>query len=539
MSDMKYKIGMVGNPLLPEIEWSDAQMAALRDMGMNCCQLNIAWDSRPENEMLNLEDADAEMLKKLQYRAGQLKKFGMKGLLHVGMPKIKALADDLNLSQYLTPSCIMEESTLTKNCKMMKELMLALPDVDDFMFYTYDQHAWLCSEFGSCPNCAGIPLEDRLPGFINSFKREMAAINPNAVFWWQPWELSLGQILQVLTRIDTNNFGLMLNTAGVESYFCNLDNHWIRCISYILEERGIPFIGEIQTSGSGVGVVPLQRYACPTLVYRQIGIVKELPGFCGIKEHFGYAFGATSCNMLFLKEYLQTPEASQDELLMRTAMYYGGKASELLIAAWKLAEKATDLIPYEFTYCYSNIAGLPTTHGFDFPMPEAVHADTPAWESDRRAFFFLTHDMQYHPWALENAALKLKHASVRLQKCAELINKAADAADDRKDDLHGQASDMMQMAKSCLNQYCYFTESLLACDIRTAMLQRDEKKKKLLHEKFEAVLKLDLNNQVNSEELAKKYVEFSIDPDSFFNNNYRQKERLFASSYVTGIDQRY
>ena len=224
----------------------------------------------------------------------------------------------------------------------------------------------------------------------------MAKVNPNVTFWWQPWELSLGQIAEVLYKIEPDHFGLMINTAGSESYFNNLDNYWVRGIGAIAEERNIPIIGEIQTAGSGVGGVPLQRVACPTLVKRQIEIVKKLPTFVGIKEHYGYAFEKYSSNMIFLTEYLKDVGADTDELLRRTAAHYTKDGVDDLVRAWKLSEVATDFIPFEFVYLYSNICGYSPKHGFDVPTVQGVHADTPAWESDRRAYFLITHDIEYH-----------------------------------------------------------------------------------------------------------------------------------------------
>jgi len=538
-NEFKYKVGMVGDPILPEVEWSDEQMALLKDMGMNFAQLNIAWDSRPKNEPLNLDDMTDEVVAVFKKRVAVLKKFSMKGMLHFGLPKVKVLGHEANITQYITPACIMEKETLVDNTVMMEKLMYALPDVDEYMFYTYDQHAWLCSEFGNCPNCAGVSLDKRLPQFINQFKAAAAKINPGFIFWWQPWELSLGQICETLNGIEPANFGLMLNTGGAESYFNNLDNYWIRCISVIAAEKNVPIIGEIQTAGSGVGAVPLSSFPCPTLVYRQISIVRRLPTFVGIKEHFGYPFSKTSCNMLFSGEYLKDTEASLEELLRRTAAYYGDKATPYLVEAWTKAEQAYDFIPFAFTYLYSNIAGYPLKHDFNVPKVEGVYADTPAWESDRRAYFLNTHGVSYHPWALEDAALRFKQSGTRFRECHALLTKALGFGSSRREDLERQCSDMLQMAKANLGQYYYFKEALLAFDARTALFQRDEDKFGLIVAEFEEILKLDMLNQGKDKSITEKHKEFLLDKKLFFHKNFKQDEKYFASGRIEKIDQRY
>lgn len=102
MTAFKYVGGMVGNPDLPAVEWSDEQMQTLKDMGMNFAQLNIAWNGRPGNEPLNLDHMDDEMIKVFQYRVAQLKKFGMKGMPHFGMPRMLMSKHDGNITPYMT-----------------------------------------------------------------------------------------------------------------------------------------------------------------------------------------------------------------------------------------------------------------------------------------------------------------------------------------------------------------------------------------------------------------------------------------------------
>lgn len=539
MATFKYVGGMVGNPDIPNVAWSDEQMQILRDMGMNFAQMNIAWNGRPGNEPLNLEHLDDEMLATFRYRVDQLNKFGMKGMPHFGLPRMLASKHVGNITPYMTPACLLEEETTERNWAMMERLMKTCPEIDDYMFYTYDQHAWICSEFGGCPNCAGIPLDERLPAFINEFKRRMATLNPNVTFWWQPWELSLGQITEVLYKLEPGNIGLMVNTAGSESYFNNLDNYWIRGIGAIAAELNIPIIGEIQSAGSGVAGVPLQRVSCPSLVKRQIDIVRKLPTFVGIKEHYGYAFEKYSSNMIFLTEYLRDPDADTDTLLERTALHYGKKCVKELVEAWKISEVATDFIPFEFVYLYSNICGYSPKHNFDVPMVQGVHADTPAWESDRRAYFLITHDIQYHPWALENAALKFKQAGFRFKKMVGLLREALAKASDRKDDLKETIEDMYKVQQACLGQYYWFKESLAAYDARIAIFQRDSAKTERALARFDELMRGDIENQEGDEEIVKKYEEFKADYKKFFEDNFRQEEHLWATSYIEKIDQRY
>ncbi|MBQ7165289.1 MAG: hypothetical protein IJR61_08150 [Clostridia bacterium] len=539
MKDVIYKIGMVGNPIIPEIEWSDEQMEILKDIGFNTVQMNIAWDNRPKNEVLNFEHVEGDAEKELKRREAVLRKHGMKGLPHFGMPRIKILGHEANITPYITPACISDENIIAEECEKVAGFFRRFPTVKDVMIYTYDQHAWLCSEFGGCPLCAGVPLAERLSVFLTKVLDAVKAVADDITVWWQPWELSLGQILATLDNIDRKNLGLMLNTSGLESYFHNFDNTWIKTIGDKAAEKNIPIIGEIQATGSGVGTVELQRFPCPTLVYRQISVLDKLPTLKGIKEHFGIVFSRIGANTLFLKEFFKDPDATLQTLLERTAAYYGSKAAPYLIEAWKECEKAMDLLPYSFTYAYSNIACFKAKHDYNFPKVSCVHADTPAWESDRRCGFFLTHDQQYHPWALENAALLFKQSSAKFLKVIELYKNALEVSEARKEDLTEALSDVTVMYRANMGQYLHFTEALAAVDARTALFQQNKVKFANVCKKFIKLLETDLELNPDDEDVKKEIAAFKEDAKVYFDTRFRQEEHFYGETYVTKVDQRY
>ncbi len=81
------------------------------------------------------------------------------------------------------------------------------------MIYTYAQLAWLCSEFGECPRCAGIPLHERVGPFLEELIVAVQEGRPGARLWWEPWELSEGQVFTVVDRINADHFGLILRNT--------------------------------------------------------------------------------------------------------------------------------------------------------------------------------------------------------------------------------------------------------------------------------------------------------------------------------------
>ena len=115
---------------------------------MNMVQLNIAWGGRPAREVLNLEDLDGEQRKKFSFRIKQARKHGLKVIAQFGIPR---MIND-------RPACILDPDVRKKYQDLLTNFMTSFPEVNDVLVYTFDQNAWLCSEFGPCPRCSGVPL---------------------------------------------------------------------------------------------------------------------------------------------------------------------------------------------------------------------------------------------------------------------------------------------------------------------------------------------------------------------------------------------
>ena len=61
--------------------------------------------------------------------------------------------------------------------------------------------------------------DERLPDFINMLNETMRSCRPGTRLWWKPWELSKGQVVTILDKIDPKIFGLVLNpSSSIEVY---------------------------------------------------------------------------------------------------------------------------------------------------------------------------------------------------------------------------------------------------------------------------------------------------------------------------------
>jgi hypothetical protein len=226
-----YKVGFLGAPSHPEVEWNAANLQRMKDLGFNVLQLNIAWGYRPNDEALNLEDVidlppqlprtagdkDREKMRtperivlrsdKIRQRIEISRKFGFRTMFHFGAPNVLYPPESPGAPGVILDQCISDEATLSRYVTLLKAFHAKFPGVDDLLCYTYDQNAWLCNEAGACPKCHGVPLPGRVSKFINTLARTWRELNPKVTLFWEPWELSAGQTYQCVDLLDQPVWG--------------------------------------------------------------------------------------------------------------------------------------------------------------------------------------------------------------------------------------------------------------------------------------------------------------------------------------------
>ena len=82
---------------------------------------------------------------------------------------------------------------------LLAEFRTQFPEVEDILVYTFDQDAWQAYEFGPSKFSRGIPLHERVPPYLRALhKIWTAGRRGKARMWWEPWELSSGQVYKML-----------------------------------------------------------------------------------------------------------------------------------------------------------------------------------------------------------------------------------------------------------------------------------------------------------------------------------------------------
>lgn len=512
----QYFVGIVGNPSVPDISWSDNELEQIKALGVNMVQLSIAWGGKPANEVLNLEDLDNEQREKFAFRIKQARKHGLKTIAQFGIPRM------INYSP-VQPACILDPAVQKKYRVLLTDFMMSFPEVDDVMVYTFDQRAWLCSEFGPCPRCTGVPLDERVPQFLNLLNETMQKCRPNTRLWWKPWELSRGQVVTILSKVNPAGFGLALNPSTSNEVYPFNDRSFksdlgVKRFVQLAKEHGIPVLGEFDHTF--YKPLYLIEDFFPRLIYEQMNCWKEMPGVVGVKEYYGFSPSVFSVNAAMLKAWMKSPSASLDKLLNGIAAPYGPQAAPLLQQAWEYTAQSVEAYPWDTTYLIGPI-GL-DRHWDGSHDWEPVHIistswDTPIWKANRRGNFMLTDEPKAHPWLFEDTGLRLEDAAALGFKAVGFYDQAIAAGSPKVDDIRTQREIVWKTSRSLRAKSLHYLMTLAAQDART--VQNDEKQFPIVAKRLEALLKKDVENQGGNAAVAQKLAELQREPKAWVSKN--------------------
>jgi len=416
------KVAILGNPRV-KVDWTEEQVKALADAGFNAVQLNIAWGSRPFGEALNFCDVvsipgqpeSPEVTARrteLLRRCDLAKKAGLRTIFHFGSPfmwrdpatgkivrgKSDAFRANPPWFDILNPALVEYELAL------LKEFREKFPDVDDIEVYTYDQDAWQTSEFDNTLLSRGIPLHQRLPDYVKKLHEAWTSDRQGHGFWWEPWELSAGQIYKILPLLPRHNFGLMIHCNIAEAQIAMPADVWFKNTARMAKRLGMPVVAEAFWCSMTEENEPLS-IPCPRLVDEQFHALTTVEGITGIKEYFGIVPLDPDLNLDLLRARLKDTSSSTDALLNRITTRFGPAQNEIRKMLDALSD-ATQIYPWDASWFAREFGTASIDHGWSAATIRGQMADTPSWQSTRRAHFMSTDDRQSHPWLLEDVQLR-------------------------------------------------------------------------------------------------------------------------------------
>lgn len=432
MAQLKYKVGFLGAPSWPHTEWNDSNMQKMKDLGFNTMQLNIAWGYRPGDEPLNLEDVlglpagqrwtagdsvymdslrrpgqVVERGRRLRQRIGICRKYGFRTIFHFGAPCVLYPAKE-PLDQ-----CISDEATVARYVALIKDLHAQYPGVDDLLCYTYDQNAWLCSEFGPCPRCHGVPLPQRVSKFVNRLARTWRSLNPHGIFWWEPWELSAGETYRTVDLLDSTCIGLSIHSDIAEVQVALPADRWFRNIVVQAKGRKMPVIGEVWTGGPTEEVEPYLHIAAPLATLHALRTVASCSPD-GIKEYYGNIPDKEDPNLRMTGIFFHQPAIGDDAALAELARPYGAASKEVIVY-WKLASEGIALYPWDVSWLAREIGRSDPAHLLTAAVLKGASWQTPSWQSTRKTAFMRTDDTaQPNFWMREDIQLRCEQAALKM-----------------------------------------------------------------------------------------------------------------------------
>lgn len=436
--ELDYRIAVLNHPAAPEaVEWNEHAMSALIALGFDTVQLNVAWGARPADEPLNLEDIlgpvegagvtpqvllpaslpgrEGERLAKMRNRLEIARSAGLRTVFHFGAPFNEHAAHGGN-----PPNCVSDPGVIARYERLLDSLHAQLP-VDDIFLYTFDQDAWVCSELGECPRCAGVPLHERLVPFLERLAARWSANSAGGRMWWEPWELSAGQTVKIISEVEPAGLGLALHNNFAEVMVSRAVDQHVRNTALAASRRGIPVVIEGFFGAATEEVEPFVRLQSPATTYRQVRRMVSVEGVTGVKEYYGVDTSWADPNLLAASAALSGEEVSESELLRSLSDGYGpGAVRRDVEEVWRLASEAMDLYPWDASWFVREVGRSDPEHSLNAAFIRGFCADTPSWRSSRGSSFIAVTDAEAHPWLLEDLQLRWESCAQRQEQAVAL-----------------------------------------------------------------------------------------------------------------------
>lgn len=518
----KYKVGILGAPSSPNVEWNDKNMELMKELGFNTMQLNIAWGYRPADNALNLEDVipvpaefrlpvdeDSTLNKnvgnsktfihapyriaaraaELKHRIAMCKKHGMRTIFHFGAPFVAYPAVE-PLSQ-----CISDPQTIKRYVKLIENFHKEFPGVDDLLMYTYDQNAWLCSEDGSCERCSAVPLDKRVSNFVNILAQTWKKLNPDGRLWWEPWEISAGQTYAAIEKLDSTCVGLSIHSSITEVQIAMAADRWFKNVLTLADGRKIPVLGEVWLGTATEEIEPYIYLPSPLTTLRALRAMNNAGKLAGIKEYYGNIPDREDPNLRMSSIFFNNPDITDDKALALLAEPYKS-ASEKIQQYWKYSSEVIEMYPWDISWFTREVGRSDPQHLLSAATLKGASWVTPSWLSNRRAAFMRTVETdEPHFWMLEDAQL-------RFEATARKVDQALVAATDARNDVPEKylaefdmgVKELIGFKQRCL-AYTYHIRETNLCKMMRRSIEKTGKVNEANITELRTILLKDQQNQ--------------------------------------------
>lgn len=531
----KYRIGFLGCPSVPDVPWTRTNLSKLVDLGFNTIQLNIAWGGRPGDDPLNLEDVvdqaalpvehrqplplnsnrDPTRVEQrrtdLHHRIALCREAGLHTVFHFGAPY-----NPFNTHGGYgdtPPSCLLDPAVRSMYKAQLQAFAEQFPGVDDILVYTYDQDAWLCSEFGDCPRCRGNPLHERVSSFVNQLAETWRNLSPDGRLWWEPWELSAGQVLRAAELLDASRVGLALHSNIAEVVVTMPVDRWLRNAVRLAKARGIPVVVEHFLGAPTEEVEPFIHLTWPLVIWRSLKAIARLE-VAGIKEYYGLVPTKEDANLRMAGLFLANPDRTESEALEALAQPYGEAATGIM-TFWALTSEAMMLFPWYTSWFIREIGKCDPVHAMSAAFIRGQQCHTPSWESTRRSIFMKTDNTEPDPWLLEDVQLQCEMAAERIDQALQTGESIRERVPEalQTDFVHTLA-DFRALRQRILSYVYHIRETNLTAILRHCYASDQPTPEHVVHE-LQTILVADQANQEQREPLGAAIALLNANPQEF------------------------
>jgi hypothetical protein len=550
VSSAALRIAIVGHPLV-EGRWTDESLERLKAIGFNAVQLNIAWGTRPFDEVLNLADVvslpgqaevprAAERRTELKRRVALAQKHGLRTLFHfgspyrhynpytgevydryhdvrftsggaVGLPQ-SAHVDDVTYDSWYD---VLNPKVRDHEVALLREFRREFPTVDDILVYTFDQDAWQTPEYQYTQHSYAIPLAERLPGYLAALHAVWTeGRRGRARLWWEPWELSAGQTFATLPKLPRSDFGLILHSNIAEVQLAVPVDPWLRNTARMARDLGIPVIAEGFFSSTHEEIEPLSLPS-PRLVDEQYLALMGVPGVLGIKEYYGIDTSAADLNVEVLQARIRSPARSTDELIEEITQRFGPSQADVR-AYLGLLSDALQVYPWDASWTARRAGIGSIDHGWSAATVRGVTFDSPAWKSTRLGKFMRTDNSQPHFWLLEDVGLRCQLTADLLDQATALSPKLLASLGNPRDrsDFERIQKDVETLRRISRSYALHIRETNVAQMLRQDLDAGREMTPKLLEE-LGRLLDADVTNQQGKGRVLEMKRLYRVDSKAF------------------------
>ena len=497
---IRYRVGILGAPDNPYVPWNDSNMVRMKKLGFNAMQLDIAWGSRPNDEPLNLEDVvtvpnrfqlpiDKELANNLHspeniaarsanllHRIAICKKYGFHTIFDFGAP---FQGHPRHQTEPL-PQCISDTLTIQRYITLIGEFGKKFRGVNDLLVYTYDQDAWLGSEFGPCPLCHGIPIAVRVAKFVNTLAHTWRKINPKGILWWEPWELSAGEVYSAIHLLDSTCVGLAIHSNIAEVQIAYPADRWFKNVLYLAKTRNIPVIAEVWLGCPTEEMEPYTHIPTPLLTLQELRAICAAGTLTGIKEYFGNVPDEEDPNLRMTGIFFHDPNINDSPAFAELAKPYGRAAGEV-VRYWKLASEAVAFYPWDVSWFAREVGRSDPIHLMTAATLKGANWPTPDWESSRRTHFMRT-DETNEPnfWMREDMELRFAQSASLMKQAIQAAAKARpQIPSSLKIEFEKSIRELSGFRRRVLAYVYHLRETNLAEDIRGSIRMRLPMKERL------------------------------------------------------------